>query len=78
MLNSNRQLLVSLYDLLTIPLAWFGAYFLRFNLEPLTAQILQQALYTLPLLLIVQGLVYRWQGLYLGVWRFASIPDFLR
>ncbi len=78
MLNSNRQLLVSLYDLLTIPLAWFGAYFLRFNLEPLTAATLEQALYVLPLLLIVQGLVYRWQGLYLGVWRFASIPDFLR
>ncbi len=78
MLNSNRRLLVSLYDLLTIPLAWFCAYFLRFNLEPLTADILQQALYTLPLLFIVQGLVYRWQGLYLGVWRFASIPDFVR
>lgn len=78
MLNSNRRLLVSLYDLLTIPLAWFGAYFLRFNLEPLTGTILEQALYALPLLFIVQGLVYRWQGLYLGVWRFASIPDFLR
>ncbi len=78
MLNSNRQLLVSLYDLLTIPLAWFGAFFLRFNLEPLTVNVLEHALYMLPLLFIVQGLVYRWQGLYLGVWRFASIPDFIR
>ncbi|VAX10797.1 UDP-N-acetylglucosamine 4,6-dehydratase [hydrothermal vent metagenome] len=78
MLNSNRRLLVSLYDLLTIPLAWFGAYFFRFNLEPLSTSILEQVLYTLPLLFIVQGLVYRWQGLYLGVWRFASIPDFMR
>ncbi len=78
MLNSNRRLLVSLYDLFTIPFAWFGAYFLRFNLEPLPAPVLEQALYILPLLVVVQGLVYRWQGLYLGVWRFASIPDFVR
>ncbi|HFQ14399.1 MAG TPA: polysaccharide biosynthesis protein [Gammaproteobacteria bacterium] len=78
MLNSNRRLLVSLYDLLTIPLAWFGAYFLRFNLGLPPEPFLGQALYILPLLLLVQGLVYRWQGLYLGVWRFASIPDFVR
>ncbi len=78
MLNSNRRLLVSLYDLLTIPLAWFGAYFLRFNLGLPPEPLLEQALYILPLLLLVQGLVYRWQGLYLGVWRFASIPDFVR
>lgn len=78
MLNSNRRLLVSLYDLLTIPLAWFGAYFLRFNLGLPPAPILEQGLYILPLLFVVQGLIYRWQGLYLGVWRFASIPDFVR
>ncbi len=78
MLNSNRRLLVSLYDLFTIPLAWFGAYFLRFNLGLPPVSFLEQALYMLPLLFVVQGLVYRWQGLYLGVWRFASIPDFMR
>ena len=78
MLNSHRRSLVSLYDFLTIPMAWFGAYFLRFNMEIPTDPVLQQALYILPLLIVVQGLVYRWQGLYLGVWRFASIPDFVR
>ncbi len=26
-------------------------------------------------MLLVQGLIYAWTGLYKGVWRFASLPD---
>ena len=78
MLNRSRLLLVSIFDLLTIPLAWISAYFLRFNMEAIPAPYLERALMILPILLIAQGLIYRWLGLYRGIWRFASIPDFVR
>ncbi|MCW9024891.1 MAG: polysaccharide biosynthesis protein [Gammaproteobacteria bacterium] len=78
MLKTSRLLLVSIYDFLTIPLAWSLAYLLRFNLETIPEPFYRDALWTLPVLIITQTLVYRWFGLYRGIWRFASIPDFIR
>jgi len=63
------------HDLLSIPLAWLGAYWLRFNLDRIPADFLQGALLTLPLVVLIQGAVYWAFGLYRGVWRFASLPD---
>ena len=66
------------HDLLTIPVAWFLAYWLRSNLGEIPPEFLDGALRSLPLVLIVQGLVYWLFGLYRGVWRFASLPDLVR
>lgn len=66
------------HDLLMIPLAWLLAYWLRFNLETIPEQFIQTALNVLPIVIFVQGIVYIIFGLYRGVWRFASIPDFIR
>jgi FlaA1/EpsC-like NDP-sugar epimerase len=66
------------HDLAMIPLAWLGAFWLRFNLGPVPDPFLQQALYTLPVLVAVQGGAYFFFGLYRGVWRFASLPDLVR
>ena len=67
-----------LHDLLMIPLAWLGAYLLRFNLEAVPDWFLREGLYTLLLVMPVQAAVFWLFGLYRGVWRFASLPDMIR
>ena len=66
------------HDLLMIPVAWLGALWLRFNLDSIPAEFLDQALHLLPVIAIVQGLTFLYFGLYRGVWRFASVPDLVR
>ncbi|MGA7966979.1 MAG: nucleoside-diphosphate sugar epimerase/dehydratase [Gammaproteobacteria bacterium] len=67
-----------LHDMAIIPLAWFGAYWLRFNLEPIPSIYLNQALDWLPAIMVLQGAVFVYFGLYRGDWRFASVPDLVR
>ncbi|MGQ9658727.1 MAG: polysaccharide biosynthesis protein [Thermochromatium sp.] len=67
-----------LHDLLSIPIAWMFAYWLRFNLGPIPPEFLGGALKALPWVIPIQAGVYWWFGLYRGVWRFASIPDLVR
>ncbi len=74
---SNRRLAI-LHDLLMIPVAWIGAYWLRFNLGIIPAYFMQSALENLLIVVVLQGVVFRYFGLYRGVWRFASLPDLIR
>jgi FlaA1/EpsC-like NDP-sugar epimerase len=66
------------HDLLMIPIAWLGAYWLRFNLENIPEPYLTQAMAMLPVVIVVHVSVFLYFGLYRGVWRFASIPDLIR
>ncbi|MGD9591543.1 MAG: polysaccharide biosynthesis protein [Candidatus Berkiella sp.] len=66
------------HDLLSIPVAWLGAYWLRFNLDEIPQEILAQAFLTLPWVVLFQASALWFFGLYRGVWRFASIPDLIR
>ncbi|QGU31957.1 polysaccharide biosynthesis protein [Thermochromatium tepidum] len=66
------------HDLLTIPIAWMLAYWLRFNLDTIPAEFLTGALQSLPWVILIQAGVDWLFGLYRGVWRFASIPDLVR
>jgi FlaA1/EpsC-like NDP-sugar epimerase len=66
------------HDLLMVPVAWLGAFWLRFNLESVPDIYLERALAALPAVVLVQGAVFWYFGLYRGVWRFASLPDLLR
>ena len=66
------------HDLLTVPVAWLGAYWLRFNLGTIPPDFLAAALNALPWVLLIQGAIYWLFGLYRGVWRFASLPDLVR
>ena len=66
------------HDIAMIPIAWFGAYWLRFNLDGIPENFRLQALHMLPVLLAVQGSLFWYFGLYRGVWRFASMPDLAR
>lgn len=67
-----------IHDLLVIPVAWLAAYWLRFNFGPIPDYVFTRALSVLPVLVLVQGLVFWYVGLYRGVWRFASMPDLVR
>lgn len=69
---------IFLHDLVMIVVAWLGAYWLRFNLETVPDVYWRQALASLPLMMVAQGSMYWYFGLYRGVWRFASIPDLVR
>src|SRR5215469_3567398 len=64
---------VVLHDLLMAALAWWVAKALRYALID-NASINFHTL-EFPLVLLVQGAVLNWKGLYKGVWRFASLPD---
>ncbi len=61
-----------------IPLAWFGAYWLRFNLESIPDEYWYSALLYLPFAIGLQSCVFWFFGLYRGVWRFSSMPDLIR
>ena len=74
----RSRALAFIHDLLMIPVAWVAAFFLRFNLGPIPDQNLSQALEVLPAVILIQGAAFWYFGLYRGVWRFASIPDFVR
>ena len=66
------------HDLLMIPIAWLGGLWLRFNLDSIPADYLGQALHVLPVIVVIQGSVFLYFGLYRGVWRFASMPDLVQ
>jgi FlaA1/EpsC-like NDP-sugar epimerase len=66
------------HDLIMVPLAWLGAYWLRFNLDVPPQPFVDAALAALPVVVPVQAAVFWYFGLYRGVWRFASLPDLMR
>jgi len=73
----NRTIVV-LHDLLMIPVAWLGAYWLRFDISQIQIEQIWVPFRHLPVVFAVQGLIFWYFGLYRGVWRFASMPDLLR
>ena len=69
---------IFIHDLTMVPVAWFGAYWLRFNLEAIPQLFWTHAIAVFPIVLVLQGVSFWYYGLYRGVWRFASIPDLIR
>jgi len=71
---NNIRIIIILHDLCMCLIAWQVAWWIRFNLEfPFFNW--QLSLYTLPMVLLVQGLAFWRFKLYKGLWRFASLPD---
>jgi len=75
--KSFRSVLVFLFDLLAVVLAWVGGMWVRFNFV-LPANYTAKVLLVLGVLLVVHALACRWAGLYRGMWIFASLPDLKR
>jgi FlaA1/EpsC-like NDP-sugar epimerase len=73
----NREAAI-VHDLLMIPVTWFAALWLRFNLDVIPEPYLVRASIMLPVVVLAHGSAFAYFGLYRGVWRFASLPDLLR
>lgn len=74
----SKKAMVILHDILMIPIAWMGAYWLRYNLGSVPEEQVNTALEGLLIVVAAQAFALHYFGLYRGVWRFASIPDFIR
>ena len=58
-----------------VPLAWLGAYWLRYNLDTIPEEFLTGALTALPVVITVQTVTNIFMGVHRGEWRFVSLPD---
>jgi FlaA1/EpsC-like NDP-sugar epimerase len=76
--KTQSRYIAFLHDLLMVPMAWLGSYWLRFNLDGIPVEYWRQALTLLPVVIVAQGSMFWYFGLYRGVWRFASMPDLVR
>lgn len=77
-LQSYGRITIFLHDVLMIPVAWYLAYWVRFNLGTIPEEFLRTATLVLPLVIVCQSFSYMVFGLYRGIWRFASLPDLVR
>jgi FlaA1/EpsC-like NDP-sugar epimerase len=72
-----RQIIAMIHDLVAAITAWWLAYLFRFNFDiPLDHMVVleQTLLWVIP----IQVTVFLLYGLYLGIWRYASLPDLRR
>jgi len=69
----HPRVAVMLHDLAMAALAWWIAKLLRYTLRP--EDVMSFRWFEFPVVLVAQGLIFRWTGLYKGLWRFASLPD---
>ena len=69
----HPRVAVMLHDLAMAALAWWVAKLLRYTVRP--QDVMQFLWFEFPVVVLAQGLIFRWTGLYKGVWRFASLPD---
>ncbi len=69
----HPRVAVVIHDLGMVALAWWLAKVLRYMLQPDEVVIFHTLEF--PIVLLAQGVILRWTGLYKSVWRFASVPD---
>ena len=72
-----RAWLAFAHDLVACAAAWLGAYWLRFTPE-LPDYYMDQAVNTLPWIVLMHAVLFWSFGLYRGIWRYASLPDLRR
>ena len=81
MIRQHKASLLSLgaflFDLLAVTSAWMVAYLIRFN-GTIPHDFLFGALRALAWVLPAYGVMFRFFGLYRGMWVFASLPDLMR
>lgn len=75
---SLSRILLILYDILAIPVAWFAAFWLRFDFGNIPHEVWDIALSFFPSALLLQAGAYWIVGLYRGEWQFAARPVLIR
>lgn len=79
MKNIKSKLPVVAFDALSIPIAWYIAYWFRYNLRPFPNQLaISYSFSALALLMVVQIACYYQFKVYRGLWRFSSLNDVAR
>lgn len=74
-----KKMPVIAFDVLSIPLAWYTAYWLRYNMKPFPSNIMtDDSLKALMLLTSIQIGCYYYFKVYRGLWLFSSINDVVR
>lgn len=67
------------FDALCIPVAWYLAYWLRYNMQPFPSSVLtSNSLKALVILMSAQIGAYYYFKVYRGLWLFSSINDIVR
>jgi FlaA1/EpsC-like NDP-sugar epimerase len=70
------KLPVLLFDAFSIPVAWYLAYWLRYNMQPFPTHLTSTySLAALTMLGVVQISCYYYFRVYRGLWRFSSLND---
>lgn len=82
-MNDGRQYLLRsslafAHDVVAAGVAWFAAFWLRFELRLPPPEFAEVAASTLPAVLAVHAVAFWALGLYRGLWRYASLPDLQR
>ncbi|AHE67454.1 polysaccharide biosynthesis protein [Legionella oakridgensis] len=73
------KLPVLAFDAASIPIAWYVAYWLRYNMQPFPNYLTSQySLTSLGVLTLVQIVCYYHFKVYRGLWRFSSLNDVIR
>ncbi len=73
-MNINKKTQVIIHDLLMSVLAWQFSWWARFNFA-FPFENWEKSFLLMPLIVLIQMVVFRRFRLYRGIWRFASIPD---
>ncbi|NOT86290.1 MAG: polysaccharide biosynthesis protein [Methylococcaceae bacterium] len=68
---------IFIHDLVMVVIAWWGAYWLRFNFD-IPSEFVASAWRMQTYVVCTQSLIFWLFGLYRGVWRFSSLPDLFR
>ena len=66
---------VILHDGVMVVIAWFAAYWFRFNLGAIPQPFLDQSIAMLPLVVLIHIAMSIWFAVPRGAWRFTSTPD---
>ena len=73
------KLPVILFDIMAIPIAWYAAYWLRYNMQPFPKMLTStHSFIALSLLTVIQAVCYFYFKTYRGLWRFSSLNDVVR
>ncbi len=62
-------------DLMMVLVAWFGAYWVRFNFSAIPEHYYQSVIEMAVVVLVIQGAVLFWFGVFRGIWRYVSLND---
>ena len=73
----TRNALAFLHDIAATAVAWWLAFWLRFNLD-VPPDFVHWFFFTLPWVIGLYGVLFLGMGLYRGLWRYASLPDLRR